>query len=192
MENTVKNDKILISTHKEGNLYFSVAISSSSNKIVRIALPNYMKDITIAEISKDYPEFKLTNKHEKTAEIVSRVYNGEKLHLNPELLDLEINESSPKKSPVKTLFERKVLLQTAEIPFGEVVTYKCLAEKLETHAYRAVGTALGKNPFPIIIPCHRVVKSDMVVGEYRGGNEMKKELLKNEGVQIKGDKIIPG
>ena len=57
-------------------------------------------------------------------------------------------------------------------------------------AYRAVGTALGKNPFPIIIPCHRVVKSNMSIGEYGGGSEMKKEILKNEGVRIKGDKII--
>ena len=65
-----------------------------------------------------------------------------------------------------------------------------LQRNFGSHAYRAVGTALGKNPFPIVIPCHRVVKSNMKIGEYRGGSEMKKEILENEGVRLKGYRII--
>jgi methylated-DNA-[protein]-cysteine S-methyltransferase len=49
---------------------------------------------------------------------------------------------------------------------------------------------MANNPFPLIIPCHRVVKSDLTIGQYGGGPKMKREILKNEGVNLKGDKII--
>jgi methylated-DNA-[protein]-cysteine S-methyltransferase len=75
------------------------------------------------------------------------------------LLDIDVDKSKNNVSPVETLFERDVLLQTAKIPYREVRTYKYIAEKLQTHTYQAVGSALAKNPFPLIIPCHRVVKS---------------------------------
>jgi len=83
-----------------------------------------------------------------------------------------------------------VLVETYKIPYVEVATYKSLAEKLKTRAYRAVGTVMANNPFPLIIPCHRVVKSDLTIGQYGGGPKMKREILKNEGVNLKGDKII--
>lgn len=83
-----------------------------------------------------------------------------------------------------------MLLEVSKIPFGEVTTYKKISESLGTRGYRAVGTAIGKNPFPIIIPCHRVVKSDGCIGNYRGGVRMKREILKNEGIKIRNDKII--
>ncbi|MGB8233684.1 MAG: MGMT family protein, partial [Methanobacterium sp.] len=55
---------------------------------------------------------------------------------------------------------------------------------INCHAYRAVGTAIGKNPFPIVIPCHRVIRSDGKIGGFRGGTQMKVEILKNEGIKI--------
>ncbi len=73
-----------------------------------------------------------------------------------------------------------------KIPKGEVRTYKEVAESLNSKAWRAVGSAMARNPFPLIIPCHRVVKSNLTLGNYGGGVEMKKKLLKNEGVKIKG------
>lgn len=63
-----------------------------------------------------------------------------------------------------------------------------IAGKLQTRAYLAVVSILTKNPFPLIIHCHRVVKSDMKVGEYGGGVKWKKDI-KNDGVQIKENKI---
>lgn len=71
------------------------------------------------------------------------------------------------------------------IPRGRVSTYGRIAMKL-THpgAARAVGTALAKNPFPLIIPCHRAVKSDGKLGGYAGGLDMKKRLLEMEGIQF--------
>ena len=79
-----------------------------------------------------------------------------------------------------TKFTAKVLNEVRKIKYGEVKTYKEIAEKIGT-SYRAVGQALKRNPVPIIIPCHRVVaKNDL--GGYSAGREIKKELLKLEGI----------
>jgi len=86
-------------------------------------------------------------------------------------------------------FNEKVLKLTKRIPKGRITTYKIIAEKLNTCAYRAVGTALHNNKKPIIIPCHRVVNSDGFVGGYGKGIKKKIELLKKEGIKIKSKKI---
>ena len=105
------------------------------------------------------------------------------------MLELDVDKSNTN-LPVKSTFQKDVLLETYNIPYGEVVTYKSLAEKLRSRAYRAVGTVMAKNPYPLVVPCHRVVKSDLTIGQYGGGRKMKRELLKKEGVHLKGDKII--
>lgn len=190
MKKENKNNNVIISVYQENDLYFSVGVSNSSHKIVKIALPQPDKEQAINEVAKYYPDFEVSDKYEELAKSMAKLYNGEKVDFNLELLDFEVDEYGNKKSPVNSLFERKVLLETAKIPCGQVKTYKYIAEKLGNRAYRAVGTALGRNPFPIIIPCHRVVKSDLSVGQYGGGSKMKIEILKNEGVRIKGDKIV--
>ena len=83
-----------------------------------------------------------------------------------------------------TPFERSVLLKTAQIPRGEVRTYGWVAREIgRPAAVRAVGTALANNPIPVLIPCHRVVRSDGVIGNYgAGGTEAKREILAAEGV----------
>jgi len=86
-------------------------------------------------------------------------------------------------------FSEKVLELTKKIPKGKVTTYKIIAKKLNTRAYRTVGTALHKNKRPIIIPCHRVVNSNGFVGDYGKGIKKKIELLKKENVKIKNNKI---
>jgi len=87
-------------------------------------------------------------------------------------------------------FKEKVLKLTRKIPKGRVTTYKLIAGKLKTRAYRAVGTALHKNKRLIIIPCHRVVNSNGFIGGYSKGTKKKTELLKKEGIKIKNKKII--
>jgi O-6-methylguanine DNA methyltransferase len=83
-----------------------------------------------------------------------------------------------------TPFQRRVLEKTAEIPRGEVRPYGWVAREIGAPgATRAVGTALGHNPIPFIIPCHRVVRSDGSLGEYSGGGPAVKErVLAYEGV----------
>lgn len=80
-----------------------------------------------------------------------------------------------------TSFQRSVLEATRRIPFGETATYGQLAERLEKpKASRAVGSALGRNPVPIVVPCHRVVRSDGSVGGYTAGTGYKEQLLELE------------
>ncbi|HPP43963.1 MAG TPA: MGMT family protein [Caldisericia bacterium] len=82
-----------------------------------------------------------------------------------------------------TDFQKDILIKLSEIPRRKVTTYKNLGEKIgRDRAYRAVGTSLAKNPFPIIIPCHRVIKSDLNVGNYSDGYDLKVKILKFEGV----------
>jgi methylated-DNA-[protein]-cysteine S-methyltransferase len=84
-----------------------------------------------------------------------------------------------------TNFSAKVLRYASKIPRGKVETYSGLAAKLgKPHAARAVGTALANNPFPIAIPCHRVVRADGTLGGFGGGMKMKRKLLEREGVVL--------
>ncbi len=77
-----------------------------------------------------------------------------------------------------TPFAKKVHRAVLSIPLGEVRTYKWVAKKIGyPKAYRAVGNALNKNPWPIIIPCHRVIASDGGFGGYSRGLNRKKKLL---------------
>ncbi|MCS7250441.1 MAG: MGMT family protein [candidate division WOR-3 bacterium] len=88
-------------------------------------------------------------------------------------------------------FAKKVLEIVKKIPKGKVVSYKEIAIKLgNKNLARAVGQVLKRNPYPIIIPCHRVIKSDGKIGGYSLGIKKKKELLKKEGILIIGDKVI--
>jgi len=85
-----------------------------------------------------------------------------------------------------TEFERAVLLKAREIPRGEVRTYAWIASQIgHPAAVRAVGSALRKNPVPLLIPCHRVVRSDGYIGEYAlGGSANKRAILAFEGVKL--------
>jgi methylated-DNA-[protein]-cysteine S-methyltransferase len=79
-------------------------------------------------------------------------------------------------------FTRRVLTHTATIPFGHVETYGSVARAIgNPRAARATGNALGHNPLPIVVPCHRVVRAGGVVGHYTGGPEKKLKLLEIEG-----------
>jgi len=73
---------------------------------------------------------------------------------------------------------------TQEIPYGEVCSYKWLSERANTKGYRAVGAALARNPFPILVPCHRVIKKNGNLGGYSAALEIKKKLLEIEGTFI--------
>lgn len=82
-----------------------------------------------------------------------------------------------------TDFQQRVLRAEYAIPRGSVSTYRLIAEYLgKKGGARAVGNALATNPFPLIVPCHRAVRSDRHLGGYQGGLEMKRALLGKEGI----------
>jgi methylated-DNA-[protein]-cysteine S-methyltransferase len=79
-------------------------------------------------------------------------------------------------------FSERVLRATARIPYGGVSTYRDVAARAgNPRAMRAAGNALGSNPLPIVVPCHRVVRTGGSIGNYGGGPEMKRALLTLEG-----------
>ncbi len=173
---------IIISTHKNKNLYFAVGYSKRG-KIIRIALPQKSEEAAICEITKYNPKFLVSDQYSKTAEMLCTMYHGRDVKFDLEMIDFE-------ESTINSSFEMDVILEVAKIPHGSVRTYKEIAKLLDSHAYRAVGTAIGKNPFPILIPCHRVIRSDGKIGDFRGGTPMKVQILKNEGIKIHDQKII--
>ena len=80
-------------------------------------------------------------------------------------------------------FVNRVLRETAEIPFGETRSYGEMAESVGSpRAFRAAGSALGANPIPIVVPCHRVLRAGGALGGYGGGLDVKRRLLELEGV----------
>ena len=81
-------------------------------------------------------------------------------------------------------FRRRVLRVTARIPYGETATYAEVAGRAgSARAHRAAGSALGANPIPVVVPCHRVLRTGGALGGYGGGLEVKETLLELEGAR---------
>lgn len=92
-------------------------------------------------------------------------------------LDVDLSSCTP--------FQREVLAQALSIPRGEVRTYGDIARSIgRPKATRAVGTALGRNPVPLLVPCHRVVPAGGGVGNYAFGADRKAKLLRLEGAVV--------
>jgi methylated-DNA-[protein]-cysteine S-methyltransferase len=84
-----------------------------------------------------------------------------------------------------TPFERSVLIEVINIPRGETASYGEVAARAGfPRAARAVGNVMRSNPFPVIIPCHRVIKGDGSLGGYGGYEHLKARLLRSEGVEV--------
>ncbi|MDP2925220.1 MAG: MGMT family protein [Nanoarchaeota archaeon] len=86
---------------------------------------------------------------------------------------------------MKKSFSSKCYETIREVPRGKVVTYKQVAERLGTKAYRAIGNSMHNNPHAPLVPCHRVIKNNGYIGGYSKGMKKKKELLIKEGIEIK-------
>lgn len=87
--------------------------------------------------------------------------------------------------------EEKVYKKLLEVPKGKVTTYGELAKAIGLkNGQRVIGRIMNKNPYPVIIPCHRVIKSDGKIGGYAWGEKVKAKMLSNEGIKIKNGKIL--
>jgi len=174
---------------KRGGIWFSVARNQGgkivacsfsdrsrreAERSVRSALPKFAK---AANVRRADPSFLMLHEflrgHGKVANLSS----------------LDLSNVSP--------FRRDVYKLLCEIPRGRVTTYGAIAQRIGGKRYsRAVGTAVAKNPFPLIVPCHRVVPASGEVGNYgMGGREpstgtyMKRRLLELEGVKFQNQKV---
>ena len=86
-------------------------------------------------------------------------------------------------------FDEECYSILSRVPKGKVTTYKEIAKKLKTKAYRAVGNAMNKNPYAPQVPCHRVINSNGNIGGFNSGVHNKIKLLEKEGIEIKNNKI---
>ncbi len=87
--------------------------------------------------------------------------------------------------------EQKIYKKLLEVPKGQITTYGELAKAVGLkNGQRIIGKIMNKNPYPIIIPCHRVVMSTGKIGGYAYGEHVKIKLLNDEGIQIKNGKIL--
>jgi methylated-DNA-[protein]-cysteine S-methyltransferase len=104
---------------------------------------------------------------------VEAFLNGEDIRFSLDAIRLDLCSA----------FQRKVLRADHAIPRGRVSTYSLIAKRVGTpRGARAVGRVLATNPFPLVIPCHRVIRSDGSLGGYGGGVKMKRDLLEMEGI----------
>ena len=94
-------------------------------------------------------------------------------------------------------FYEKVYKVCRKVPKGKVTTYGAIAKKLKSKAYRAVGTAMHKNPYGYfnckgkdMVPCHRVINSNGFIGQFGHGQKNKIKLLKSEGIFVDKNKLI--
>ena len=87
--------------------------------------------------------------------------------------------------------EQQVYKKLTQVPQGKVTTYGELAKAVGLkNGQRIIGQIMKKNPYPVIIPCHRVVKSDSTVGGYAYGGDIKTNMLQKEGLKIHDGKIL--
>ena len=87
--------------------------------------------------------------------------------------------------------QQKIYKKLLEVPKGQITTYGELAKSVGLkNGQRAVGKIMNKNPYPVIIPCHRVVMSTGKIGGYAYGESVKTKMLNDEGIEIQNGKIV--
>ena len=112
------------------------------------------------------------------ADRVRRYYEGR----------LDALDGIPVRFDTGTAFQQEVWHALRTIPVGETISYAELAQKVgRPTGFRAVGSANGRNPIAVVVPCHRVIAADGTLGGYSGGLDNKRWLLAHEGVHVVGE-----
>jgi methylated-DNA-[protein]-cysteine S-methyltransferase len=149
-------------------------VAATPRGLVRVALPNEEVDQVLARLARDVSPrvLEFPGRLDEARRELDQYFEGRRDRFE---LPLDWRLSHPG-------FYRRVLRATARVPFGEVITYRDAARRAgNPRATRAAGTALGSNPIPIVVPCHRVIRTGGEVGNYGGGPAMKRFLLELEG-----------
>lgn len=155
--------------------YFGLVVTQ--NAVLRTHLPDGDPEKLKSLLLKNLPKTEFQKSLLKSLQQqIIRYFDGQAVNFDP---DLSLNLES------FTLFERKVLTVCRTVMFSQKISYTQLAKKAGTpKAVRAVANTLAKNPLPLIIPCHRIIRSDGQIGGFSapGGKNLKKKLLKHEGL----------
>jgi methylated-DNA-[protein]-cysteine S-methyltransferase len=151
-----------------------ITVAYSAHGVIALDFPRATRELSLRELRREYSDAVIQDAPPQVAQELREYAKG-----RCRKFDLSIDWSSIKP------FQRAVLQAAFRIPFGETRTYAWIAQKIgKPRAVRAVGHALGTNPIPILLPCHRVIGSDGGLHGYRGGLKMKARLLKLEGAQL--------
>lgn len=174
----------LIKTTPFGSVGIVWAATDGVPKIVRVFLS---KPGSSAEdqVSASYPNSGASScaEMDNVTEHMKAFLEGENVKFSLNLITLELCSD----------FQQGVLRAEHEIPRGWVSTYRLIAKHLgKMHGARAVGNALAKNPFPLIVPCHRAIRSEGNLGGFQGGLNMKAALLEKEGILLDGRGRVVG
>jgi methylated-DNA-[protein]-cysteine S-methyltransferase len=153
--------------------YGRLLLAATDRGVVKLGLPNQETDLVLTELA--------TLVSPRVLESPARLDDARReldLYFEGQLKDFDV----PVDWRLARGFTDKVLHVVARIPFGQTLSYgQVAAEAGNARAFRAAGSACGKNPVPLIVPCHRVVQSSGDPGNYGGGPEMKRSLLSFEG-----------
>jgi len=158
----------------------TVGIIFKGDKAVRITLPS-TKTNAQKEIRSISPE---AEEHstgmQSLAEMIQGFFYGENVVISMDFVDISL----------VTPFQLRVLMTERSIPRGKTASYSWLARNAGTKAIRAAGSVLARNPWPIVVPCHRAVHKDRSIGQYQGGPSMKRKLLEMEGVEFENESHV--
>jgi methylated-DNA-[protein]-cysteine S-methyltransferase len=165
-----------------GSVYIIWSVLNNIPRIVRILLsrPELPAEDQASNL---YPYSKISSCAE-----IDAVANSIKAYLEGEDINFSLNVAD---LSLCSTFQQTVLRATYAIPRSSVSTYGLIAAYVGiSDGARAVGNVMACNPFPFIVPCHRVIRSDRHIGGYGGGIEMKKALLVKEGVKFNRTGIV--
>jgi methylated-DNA-[protein]-cysteine S-methyltransferase len=166
-------------------LFGWMGVMGSEKGLKRIILPHTFQAEVKKIIFQQFPKIKEDNTFFKSlAKILTKYFEGEKI-----TRFFALDESG------NTEFSVKVWKATQSIPWGEVRSYTWLSAHIKKPgSFRAVGNALGKNPFPVVVPCHRVIRSDGTLGGFSApeGILLKQRLLQLEGAMFDSKGIVMG
>ncbi|WP_018180232.1 methylated-DNA--[protein]-cysteine S-methyltransferase [Jongsikchunia kroppenstedtii] len=150
----------------------SLLLAATDRGVVRVAFDVQDHDAVLAELAEQISPrvLRAPRRLDNAAEQLDEFFNGSRIEFDL-ALDLQLAHG----------FRREVLGELRKVPFGGRRSYGQLADAAgNPKAVRAVGTACARNPIPLIIPCHRVVRAGGTIGQYAGGPERKRLLLEME------------
>jgi methylated-DNA-[protein]-cysteine S-methyltransferase len=158
----------------------AISLASRNKKIITLDIHSKNLYEVKKHLSALYPDGHESEQSFKTIKLLlDRYLKGGKVDFNN--VDIDISGESQ--------FTQRVLRELKKIPYGKVRSYLWIGKRLgQTMGARAVGQAVKRNPIPIIIPCHRVIREDGSIGGFSLGEEIKKRLLALEGVLQGTDK----
>jgi O-6-methylguanine DNA methyltransferase len=178
-------EKLTLATKEHGGTWFGVLVSDQSG-LLASSFSESRKNLgrRLREAARGTVDNEITKESNNALKQMIDLYDGKKTANNTRLDWNSVSE-----------FQKNVCRRMREIPKGRVTSYGMIAKWISSGP-RAVGTAVARNPWPLFVPCHRVVPADLEIGNYSIGGALsdygcgvKRELLEREGVPINGERI---